>query len=91
MRSRYAAFVLEDKEYLLRTWAKEHQPDDLQLDSTNWLGLKVKKTKLGSECDTEGWVEFVARYKVDGKAERIEELSYFQKEDGQWLYFYAEQ
>jgi SEC-C motif-containing protein len=28
----------------------------------------------------------VARYKINGKAERLHETSHFQKEDGKWFY-----
>jgi len=91
MRSRYSAFVTENETYLLNTWHHEYRPQRIDFEpKTKWLGLKVKKTKEGSRSDIKGWVEFVARYKIAGKAERIEELSYFVKEDNYWLYAYAE-
>ena len=31
-------------------------------------------------------VEFVARYKVDGRAHRLDEISRFVREAGQWFY-----
>ena len=57
---------------------------------TKWLGLKVKRFKAGLDSDSYGWVEFVARFKIASKAERIEELSYFIKHDQQWFYVCAE-
>lgn len=91
MRSRYSAFVTENESYLLHTWQLTKRPQKIDFDSkTKWLGLNLKKCKAGLTSDTEGWVEFVARYKIAGKAERIEELSYFMKEEGQWLYVSAE-
>jgi len=91
MRSRYSAFVLEDVAYLIKTWHPKQCPENIEFDpNTKWLGLKVIETKSGSMNDTEGWVKFVARYKIAGKAHRIEELSYFEKIQGQWLYCYAE-
>jgi len=90
MRSRYSAFVKELPDYLLETWAEETRPSDLTLSPTKWLGLKIKSCRLGRDTDNEGWVEFVARYKEAGKAERIEELSYFKKVDGRWLYVAAD-
>ena len=90
MRSRYSAFVIEDKTYLLTTWHPEHQPKDLQFDpDTKWLGLKVVATKQGNSSDDTAQVKFVARYKIAGKAYRIEENSYFIKQGLQWLYCYA--
>lgn len=90
MRSRYSAFVKEDKVYLQQTWDPEFCPVDLSLEPTKWLGLKIKSTKLGGTEDSEGWVEFIARYKVEGKAERIEEHSYFKRLNNRWVYVKAE-
>ncbi|CRI66812.1 conserved hypothetical protein [Thiocapsa sp. KS1] len=36
--------------------------------------------------DHEGIVAFVARYKVDGRAQRLHETSRFVKEDWRWFY-----
>ena len=91
MRSRYSAFVNENERYLLQTWHEEHRPQGITFDPhTKWLGLNVKRCKRGTEQDQCGWVEFVARYKIAGKAERIEEQSFFIKKDGQWCYVEAE-
>ena len=89
MRSRYSAYVKLDEDYLLKTWHASTRPKSLDLEPTNWIGLKIKSKKGGSNEETCGWVEFVARYKINGKAFRMEELSYFQKEDGVWYYVNA--
>lgn len=87
MRSRYSAFVTENQAYLLQSWAKGKHPQSISFDpATKWLGLKVIRCKNGLATDNEGWVEFVARYKIGGKAERIEELSHFIKENDKWVY-----
>jgi len=89
MRSRYSAYTLNDEAYLLSTWHKMTRPDALHLDestSTKWLGLKVIATQAGGVQDNEGIVEFVARYKVNGKAERLHETSHFVRENEQWFY-----
>lgn len=92
MRSRYSAFVTENEGYLLNTWHHENKPNHINFDDkTKWLGLKVKRIKAGLSSDSQGWVEFVARYKIAGKAERIEELSYFIKDKDAWLYVAAEE
>ena len=36
-------------------------------------------------------VEFVARYRVDGRAVRLHERSRFVREDGRWFYVDGEQ
>ncbi|MCU7819886.1 MAG: SEC-C domain-containing protein, partial [gamma proteobacterium symbiont of Lucinoma myriamae] len=49
MRSRYSAYVLDDLDYILKTWHPDHRPNGLDLtDSGNrWIGLKIKATQLG--------------------------------------------
>jgi len=44
----------------------------------------------GRADDKHGTVEFVARYKVGGKAHRLHEVSRFGREDGAWVYLNAE-
>ncbi len=86
MRSRYSAYVLGLWEYVYKTWDDRTRPPlvELQQDSRNkWLGLEVRKHQKEGEHAT---VEFVARYKVDGRAHRLHEISRFVRQDGQWLY-----
>lgn len=88
MRSRYVAYVLQREDYLLRTWHVDTRPPTLDLaqEAVKWLGLKVLRTQAGNADDREGVVEFVARYKVGGKATRLHETSRFVREGDQWLY-----
>ena len=89
MRSRYSAYVVGDESYLLRTWHSITRPEALGLEqdmATKWIGLDIKATEQGTEQDEQGMVEFVARYKVNGKAERLHEVSQFRKEKGKWFY-----
>ena len=48
-----------------------------------WLGLEVRAAAEESDSAT---VEFVARCRVDGRGQRMHEVSRFIKEDGQWFY-----
>jgi len=87
MRSRYTAFVMGLEEYLLQTWHPETRPATLNLNEdppTKWLGLQIKHAESTSE--TTATVEFIARYKVAGKAERLHELSQFIRIEGRWYY-----
>jgi SEC-C motif-containing protein len=89
MRSRYMAYVLGKKEYLLATWHPSARPPALNLAAgggVEWLGLEVVRTEAGTEGDTQGVVEFVARYKRQGRATRLHEVSRFVRENGQWFY-----
>jgi len=90
MRSRYSAFVLSNESYLRQTWAKKQCPKDIHLDKdSQWLGLKIISTSFGEAHNDIGFVQFVARYKIAGKAHRIKENSEFCKEDGHWVYLKA--
>ena len=87
MRSRYSAFVLRLEPYLLATWHASTRPQELNLAETvdtKWLGLEVRSHKQQDE--THATVEFVARYRIDGRGHRLHELSRFVREDERWYY-----
>lgn len=88
MRSRYCAYVLKLEDYLLATWHASTRPGSLDLaqDSIKWLGLQVAAF---SEQSDQAQVRFVARYKIHGKADKMEENSLFVKEAGRWFYLRA--
>ncbi len=90
MRSRYSAYVLKREEYLLATWHHSTCPVSLDLaaDQSKWLGLEVKKHVV--ESATRAAVEFIARYKVAGKAHRLHEISRFVFEENKWFYLNGE-
>ena len=92
MRSRYTAFVLENEAYLLRTWQADFRPSSLEFEAdAKWLGLEIKDfTQTGMKDGHQtAEVEFVARVRVAGKANRLHERSRFVCEEGQWLYVAA--
>lgn len=86
MRSRYSAFVLDLRPYLLETWHASTRPAELEPPEPGlkWLGLEVKRA--GVLPDGRGEVEFVARSKWGGKAHRLHEHSEFVWENGRWYY-----
>ena len=89
MRSRYTAYTLAREPYLQSTWHASTRPVELGVavtDPVKWLGLEIRRTQAGGANDREGTVGFVARYKRDGKATRLHEVSRFVREDGRWLY-----
>ncbi|MFT5448020.1 MAG: SEC-C motif-containing protein [Gammaproteobacteria bacterium] len=87
MRSRYTAYTLQRAEYLLRTWHPDTRPQHLTLDADiRWLGLKLKRTDAGQPGDLEGRVEFIARFKIGSRADRIHEDSRFVFANNGWLY-----
>ena len=85
MRSRYSAYVLEDQAYLQRTWHPRSRPE-LNFDQQTpckWTGLQIVSHQ---QQETTATVEFVARYKLNGRAHQLHEVSKFELEDGQWFY-----
>ncbi len=88
MRSRYSAYVLGYSQYLLNTWHPQYRPQKIDLSDSaqQWIGLKIKDTVKGMPQDDNGEVHFIARYKINGKASRLEERSQFVKMAGQWFY-----
>jgi SEC-C motif-containing protein len=85
MRSRYSAFVRGDVPYLLATWHSSQRPATLELEAgAKWLGLAIKQHRITGEHTAE--VEFVARFRVGGKAIRQHERSRFVREEGRWYY-----
>ena len=86
MRSRYSAYVLKLEAYLLATWHPDTRPAtaDLDGDDGRWIGLEVKRHALVSADNAT--VEFVARYKIGGRAHRLHETSRFVRENGRWYY-----
>ena len=86
MRSRYSAFVLDLRDYLLATWHPDHRPTGIEAPEPGlrWLGLQVKHSAMhGPDC---GEVGFVARSKLGGRAHRLAERSGFVREGGRWFY-----
>jgi SEC-C motif-containing protein len=86
MRSRYSAYVLDRRPYLLATWHVGTRPADLPPPEPGlrWLGLDVRRhVTLDADHAT---VEFVARSKLGGRAHRLHETSRFVREGGRWYY-----
>ncbi len=87
MRSRYSAYVTENESYLLKTWVDENRPSGTIIEKTSsikWVGLKIIRHQEQSDRAT---VEFIARYKQNGRMRKLHEISRFIKKEGQWYYF----
>lgn len=85
MRSRYSAYALGLTDYVAATWHASTRPTDIAPDNTvKWIGLKVVRAPQAE--GNASVVEFIARYKIDGRAYRMHEISRFVREDGRWFY-----
>lgn len=98
MRSRYTAYTLGDEAYLSATWHPSTRPEAPILNENErlqWLGLEVKsalrlRQRKAEAQPNEDFVEFVARLRVNGRGQRLHELSRFLREPGEgglrWFY-----
>ena len=86
MRSRYSAFVRDLGDYLLATWHPSTRPAAVEPnpEGLRWLGLEVRRH--ATQDADHATVEFVARSKLGGRAQRLHETSRFVREDGRWFY-----
>jgi SEC-C motif domain protein len=86
MRSRYSACVFDLTDYLRDTWHPSTRPAAIEPNppGLKWLGLEVRRHTL-QDADHAS-VEFVARSKLGGRAQRLHETSRFVREDGRWYY-----
>lgn len=87
MRSRYTAFVLGATDHLQGTWHPSTRLAYLDMENApQWTGLEIRRTVGGGEADDRGTVEFVARYRTNGRPGALHETSRFLREDGRWYY-----
>jgi SEC-C motif-containing protein len=83
MRSRYSAFVRGLVDYLLATWHPSTRPSELALSPVKWRGLEVRRATAEGAA---GLVEFVARSREGGRAQRMHETSRFVRLNERWYY-----
>ena len=91
MRSRYSAFVEGHERYLLASWHPRTRPSRVRFDpAQRWLGLNIKRAEENLADASWAEVEFVARFKINGKGHRLHEISRFERIDGCWYYLDGE-
>ncbi len=88
MRSRYTAYALHLKEYLLETWDTSTRPGEIEFErGLVWKALTINGCKKGRVKDKQGWVRFTARYQAGLDCDTLHEKSYFiRDENGHWCY-----
>ena len=103
MRSRYTAYTQGNEAYLRASWHASTLPSEPIVskdEKLHWLGLEVKsalrlRQRKAESPDRDAapdrdTVEFVARCKVNGRAQRLHEVSNFVREQGadglRWYY-----
>ena len=89
MRSRFTAYNMKNDAYLLDSWHSSTRPISVSAENelpVKWVDLKIVDAPSVTPDDTTAIVEFIARFKVNGKAEQMHECSEFIKEGGRWFY-----
>ncbi len=84
MRSRFSAFSLGLKDYLVTSWHISTRPEQLELDqTTQWKRLEIISANNDAE---KGQVHFKAYYQEQDEWHLLEETSSFLFEQGHWFY-----
>jgi SEC-C motif-containing protein len=87
MRSRYTAYAVQNRAYLLATWHPSTRPKSLTFDpGIEWLRLDILGRTGGGMLDSEGTVEFRATYRADGVRQDQLENSRFVRDGRTWFY-----
>ena len=93
MRARYSAYVLYDNAFIAATWHVTTREAGMPIDrgvptesgapDIRWLGLDIRSHVASDDTAS---VEFVARYKQGGRADRLHEISRFVRDGDRWFY-----
>jgi len=87
MRSRYAAFALDDLDHVFRTWHPRTRPESIEpRPGLTWTRLEVLDVVAGGVDDEVGEVEFEASYDYGGTPGSQRERSRFERRRGRWVY-----
>lgn len=90
MRSRYSAYVVDDLDYIFRTWHPRRRPEQPKPQpGTTWVALEILDVVDGGESDDHGVVEFRARFRDVNGADVLHERSTFERRAGRWVYVSA--
>jgi SEC-C motif-containing protein len=92
MRSRYTAHAKKAFDYIFdTTYPANREESDRQGTAAwsrklDWQRLEVCRVEQGGPEDTTGTVEFIARYRKNGKAFDHREIAEFVREDNRWYF-----
>lgn len=92
MRARYSAYACHDVDFVMSTTHPssrgDSDPEAMRnwAEQSEWLGLEIVSTQKGLADDTQGQVEFVASFRLNGIAQKHHEKSLFVKTDGEWFF-----
>jgi SEC-C motif-containing protein len=89
MASRFTAYAVKNYQYIFDTYSEPFRQDiSVELleqsdQGVEWLSLNILSFETNSN---RGKVEFVAMYRQQQDFYRLQEISDFVKQNGEWLY-----
>lgn len=88
MRSRYSAYVMDEADYIYRTWHPATRPEETVMPvGLEWLDLDIEEVVNGNEHDDLGEVTYAATYRDEsGREGCLREHSRFTRRGDRWLY-----
>ncbi|MEI6208089.1 MAG: YchJ family protein [Desulfuromonadales bacterium] len=92
MRARYSAYVGVQMDFIFQTTHPDHRKGydhtgtKKWAENSEWQGLEIITTLKGGSGDTEGQVEFIARFSEKGEQRVHHENASFVRENGQWFF-----
>jgi SEC-C motif-containing protein len=92
MRARYSAYVTVQMDFIFESThpghrqGYDHEGTKSWAEESEWLGLEIVGTTRGTENDSTGEVEFIARFKEKGVLREHHENALFKKEAGAWYF-----
>jgi SEC-C motif-containing protein len=93
MRSRYSAYVKVDMDHIVNTTHEDKRGEFNRAESeawakkTDWHSLEILRSEVGDGDDPSGSVEFIARFRKNGKMAHHHEVAEFRKEEGKWFFY----
>lgn len=92
MRARYSAYAGVQMDFIFESTHPDHRKGyDHKgtmewAESSEWQGLEIIETRKGGREDSEGQVEFIARFLEKGIQREHQECAQFKRENGSWYF-----
>ena len=92
MRARYSAYTKTEMDFVFNSTdpanreGYDHDGTRAWAENSEWLGLEIIGTVRGGADDSNGEVEFIARFKENGTLREHHENALFKRKEGVWYF-----
>jgi SEC-C motif-containing protein len=92
MRARYSAYTKTEMDFVFNSTdpanreGYDHDGTRAWAENSEWLGLEIIGTVKGGADDSNGEVEFIARFKENGILREHHENALFKRKEGIWYF-----